>query len=482
MIVSRCRVLPWLAWAVVLVALCGIKLQQLVDFHRDAQYYVQASLLWPQGQVGFAGSLIGGRDLVVLAYHRAMVLLGANTDALAVAMGFLFGCCCLLLAVVCQVTLRCASSRAWAAIASASFAFLLTAWSYPASDGPGVTVLAAMWATWAAWLRWRRPWLLWMLMSLLAGLSTHVRSELALFALAAGVLAVAPQLVSADAAVPRWRVVLATAAAAGVFLVGTSAPNVAWPVWVPAAKPYVYTYVFPLYRAMEESARGSNGEASAELSRVLGLGAQERIPFWPALAKTYVEFGPRESDRLVARAALEGLRAAPTRFIANVARTLCAEPCSGASVRPVLAVELGRLGERRERQAGSLAELDAVRRSHSAQFGNDPVVATARLAEGSIPWVERLRGLLGGLEVNVAFPFVAVPTLALVLGAIAALRPGQRALLLPVIAYAITLCVLVAATQGGGERYLEGALLLEAVALTITGFALPASRRRPPAL
>lgn len=462
------------------MVLCGLKLQQVLDFHRDAQYYVQASLLWPQGRVGFAGSLIGGRDLVVMAYHGAMTLLGESTDALAVATGFFFAACCLLLAVVCLATLRRASVAAWAAIASACLAFLLTAWSYPASDGPGVTVLAGMWATWAAWLRWRRPWLLWLVLALLAGLSTHVRSELALFALVAGVFAAAPLLARPVARASRWRVTLAMAAAAGVFTAGASVPSLAWPAWVPAPKPYVYTYVFPVFRAMEESGRASNGEASAELARVLGLGAGDRIAFWPALARTYVVFGPRESDRLVARAALEALRAAPAHFAAEVARTLCAEPCSGASVRPVLAVERGRLAERRERQAGTLAELDAVRESHSAQFGNDPVFATARLAEGSVQWVERLRGLLGGFEASVGFPFVTVPALALALGAVAAWRPGLRALVLPVVAYAIALCLLVSVTQGGGVRYLEGALLLEAVALIVAGLSRP-SRRQPPA-
>lgn len=50
---------------ILLVILFIFKSCQVVQFHRDAQYYIQSSVLWPKGLVTFAGSLIGGRDLVV---------------------------------------------------------------------------------------------------------------------------------------------------------------------------------------------------------------------------------------------------------------------------------------------------------------------------------------------------------------------------------------------------------------------------------
>jgi hypothetical protein len=305
--ITRFGLRPWtsvLVVSLVLLVLTALKLQQLVDFFRDAQYYVQASMLWPRGEVGFAGSLIGSRDLVVLAYHGAMTLLGASTDALGATMAALFGCCCLLLAFVCFTTLRGAAARTVAAVAAAFCAFVLTAWSFPASDGPGVVALVAMWAIWAAWLEWRRPWLIWLLLPIVAGLSTHVRSELTLFALILGVAAAAPALLGRRARWSRPRVIVATVTAVGIFAMGASAPKLAWPLWVPAQKPYAYTQIFSFYRAFEEHARGSNGEASAEVARALGLRPEDRLPFWQALGRTYITHGAGESDRLLARAAV----------------------------------------------------------------------------------------------------------------------------------------------------------------------------------
>jgi len=472
---TRPRSLPWTSVPVVLLVLLvltGLKLQQLVDFLRDAQYYVQASQLWPRGEVGFAGSLIGSRDLVVLVYHGAMTLLGESTDALGVAMAALFAFGCLLLTVVCFASLRGAVARTVAAIAAAFCAFVLTAWSYPASDGPGVVALVAMWAIWAAWLKWRRPWLLWLLLPLVAGLSTHVRSELTLFALILGVAAAAPLLLGRGAGRSRPRVIAATAAAVGIFAIGASAPNLAWPLWVPAEKPYAYTKVFLFYRAFDELARGSNGEASSEVARTLGLRPEDKLPFWQALGRTYVTHGARESDRLLARAAVEGLRAAPSQFAEQAALTLCAEICNGGPAYPVVSLERGQVAERRARQLASLVDLDAVRKSHSAQFGNDPVFPTAELAKRSIPWVEYLRERAGAFEATIRLPFLAAPMLALLLIAVAALRPAQRGLLIPVAAYALALFAVVSVMQGGIVRYLEGVVLMQVVALVIAVLAM----------
>lgn len=466
---------------VVLLALTGLKSQQLVDFLRDAQYYVQASLLWPRGEVGFAGSLIGSRDLVVLVYHSAMTVLGASADALGVTMAALFGCTCLLLAFVCFATLRGAAARTVASIAAAVCAFVLTAWSYPASDGPGVLALAAMWAIWAAWLKWQRPWLIWLLLPLVAGLSTHVRSELTLFALILGVAVAAPALLGCGAQRARLRAIAATASAVGVFALGAAAPKLAWPLWVPAERPYAYAHVFSFYRAFEELAQGANGEASAEIAHVLGLGPEDRLPFWEALGSTYVTHGARESDRLLARAAVEGLGATPSQFARQVALTMCAEFCNGTPVYPVVLLEWGRVAERRARQLESLVELDALRRSQSAQFGNDPTFPTAALAERSIPWMEHLRERTGGFEANVRLPFLAAPMLALLLCVVAALRPARRTLLIPVAAYALALFAVVSLMQGGIVRYLEGAVLVEVVALVVALLAMfdPGTRARP---
>ena len=128
-----------------------------------------------------------------------------------------------------------------------------------------------MWAIWAAWLKWRRPWLLWLLLPLVAGLSTHLRSELTLFALILGVAAAAPVLLGREAGRSRLRAIAAMVAAVGTFAMGASAPNLAWPLWVPAEKPYAYTKIFSFYRAFEELARGSNGVASSEVAGTLGL-------------------------------------------------------------------------------------------------------------------------------------------------------------------------------------------------------------------
>lgn len=321
-----------------------------------------------------------------------------------------------------------------------------------------------MWAIWAAWLKWRRPWLLWLLLPLVAGLSTHLRSELTLFALILGVAAAAPVLLGREAGRSRLRAIAAMVAAVGTFAMGASAPNLAWPLWVPAEKPYAYTKIFSFYRAFEELARGSNGVASSEVVGTLGLRPEDKLPFWPALGRTYAAHGARESDLLLARAAVEGLRAAPSQFAEQVALTLCAELCTGAQVHPVVSVEWGRVSERRARQLASLVELDALRKSHSAQFGNDPVFPTAELAKRSIPWVEYLRERAGAFEVSIRLPFIAAPMLALLLVAVAALRPAQGALLIPVAVYAFALFAIVSVMQGGIVRYLEGVVLMQAVA------------------
>src|ERR1700737_4605921 len=57
--------------------------------HADSQYYIQSALLWPRGEVTFAASWIGSRDLVVFMYHLMFATFGPSLDALSIGLALI---------------------------------------------------------------------------------------------------------------------------------------------------------------------------------------------------------------------------------------------------------------------------------------------------------------------------------------------------------------------------------------------------------
>lgn len=466
---AKARLIGAIATGAAILLLAGLRAAQVPEFHLDAQYYVQSALLWPRGEVTFAASLIGGRDLVVLIWHVAFGAWGNHLEALSAALACVYGLTCLALALgIFRLEPR-AAPAAVASIAVAIAAWPLSIWSTPASDAPGAMAMAMLWSLSTVIGASRIGMVALAALGFVAALSLRLRSELVVLAVVA---------VAAGFSEPglRRRAAAALSVAVAAIATGAIASAQLWSLWVPVARPDMYAAIFPVYRAFDDFAIGANGPASRRLADELGLGPQDDLPFWDSIARTYVSHGVRASDRLVGRAGLEAMARDPATFVRNALHDACAEPCGGGSLLPGLAVARIEPGAAFASARASLERLDELRRTASPRFAGDATWPTASLADARHGTLARWQS---------AWPWHARWTLpraapwigGIVLLAAAWLLRGRlaRALAAPAI-YGVIVAGLAAATQGPIARYVEAAVLLQFAALAA---ALPALMRRP---
>ena len=439
--------------AIGLLALFLFSCVQIPAFHHaDSQYYVQSALLWPRGEVTFAASWIGSRDLVVFMYHLMFATFGPSVDALSIGLA--------LISLVTNVAIAAtvfslvhepfaAASVTLAAaliFATLTSAYVTSIMQSPASDNFAVMALACMWALWS--LGWRRGELakLFFWLPLVTGMTVHIRGELIVFPALASLIA-APCIQS----IP-WRIfVIRSATAAGAFTMGLALPALLWPLWVGAPKPHAYTGAFLIFYPFKEFARGTNGPASAALADQLGLAPEAPIPFWDAIATTYSRFGARVSDDMVTRAGLEAVRRHLGSWLVNGI-----ESAKDILFLPgTISVHRMNWEEQTAAVRTVLEHFDRYRVTTSAQYGNDATAETRKLADQHISILELMRSVIPPVQVQTVLPgLICVVTPLAVLGFAFRLDRYQTVVLLPQAFYAIFILLLGSFTNGSHPRYL----------------------------
>jgi hypothetical protein len=278
-------------WALALAALASIaKLAQVPFYVGDAQYYLQAAFLWPQGQLALDASLVGDRHLVPLYYRAFLSAFGPSIDAISIALALLFFIQAAAAAVILFVLIESKRLALAAFCAFLGIAYVAPIWSVPFTDNIFLAAVFVLMALWVCGLRTRNSPLLFVALPLAAGLLMSVRGEALIYA---GMLLVA-------AVVSLRARIVQLASFVVVFALATWAGAAAWHLWVPAPKPATYKAFSIFYNANHAYAFGSNGPASAEISDRLGIQRTERIGphLFRALMILHLTEGPERTEQL----------------------------------------------------------------------------------------------------------------------------------------------------------------------------------------
>jgi hypothetical protein len=439
--------------AIGLVAIFLFSSVQMPTFeYADPQYYVQSALLWPRGDLTFAASWIGSRDLVVFLYHLMFMTFGPSLDSLSIGLALVSLCANLAIAATVFSLVRDPFAAALATLAAALTFVTLTAANVtsimqsPASDNLAVMALAGMWTLWS--LGWQRgePAKLLLWLPLVAGMSSHIRGELIVFP-AIAALGAAPWIHWVS-----WRVFVARSAiVVGALTTGLAIPASLWPLWVNGPKPHAYKGTYLIFYPFNEFARGTNGPASAALADQLGLAPEAPIPFWDAIALTYSRFGPKVSDEMMTSAGLEAARRNLSSWLEKTiesAKTLLLSP--GA-----ISVARTSWEEQAAAVRNLLEDYDRYREISSDHFSNDATSQTAKLADQHISILALMRSAIPPVRIETVLPgLLCVVVPLLMLGFAFRLDWPHTAVLLPPSLYGIFVLVLGSFTIGAHTRYL----------------------------
>lgn len=448
---------------------------QLPSFFEDPQYYVQSAMLWPRGELTFAASWLGNRDVVVLLYYLAFKVFGTSLDALSISLATILLIANAAIGVAIFSLLNAPLAAAlFTSAAGFLFATLHSGVSpvmqSPASDNIAVMSLACLWAAWVVGHRCKMPGGLCLLIGVVSGIATHIRPELVLFPVISALIAIPSSRLG-------WFSLLKKAAFCVLgFAIGVAIPHLSWPVWVGAPKPYAYTGAFLVYYPFDEFARGVNGPASQELAKQLNLSPASRIPFWDAIAVTYSRLGPKLSDRLITDAGIEAIENNPTQWLVNGLRSSATIALSQGSV----SVGQKSWSEKKAGVAEVLDDFDQDRVESSAQFGNDATAQTRALADRQLSFVSALRSIIPSVQITVTLPgLVGVLTPVLVLALRSRLTRRDMALLLPLPVYGIFVLILGAFTNGAHPRYFAPLLGFDLLICALACTRAVLGQRRP---
>jgi hypothetical protein len=444
-----------------------LKIVQVPEFHRDAQYYVQAALLWPSGRTTFAASWIGSRDLVPLTYFGAIQTFGASLDAIAIVLAAIYALFCLVLSLAIGRLVESRGASMLLILLTWVGAFPLRTWLHPGSEGMGALLEAAILASFVWAYRHHRAWVPAISLGFAIALCLQVRSELVIL----GCL-VAQRILFAKGVGDRTirsGVGFAMCLGAALFVASLLAHQT-WSMWIPNGKPYVYRDTFLAYRAVNDFGYGANGPASKRLAELVGVRDDEKLPFWKALGWSYRVWGAAESDSVMGTAAIEAVRRFSGEMLRSTGAALCGEFCGSPKPRTLFTISDTTCDERWERQRVALRKFDHLRTSTSEQFGGDATARTEALAERKVPWVAALREWICVPALHFSPPFVLATVPSVVLILLATVVTGlPRDLSLSLGLYGIALQVLVGVTQGPVARYAEATMLIQIVVLLAIG-------------
>jgi hypothetical protein len=434
----------------------------------DAQYYVQAGRLFHQGNVTFAGHLVGDRHVAIGYYQIFQSVFGSSADSVAIALAFTFAIAAGLVIGLCfQV-----GAGVWLPALTAAGLVLVLAvipiWNSMLTD-PLLLVLVLFVLNGVAWWpRVRSRWWMIAVLGAICGLGYGVRPETL-------VLLIAVMLAGAVAywqGIRSWAREGVTVLAA--FAVGYAVQSAAWHVWIPAPKPPTYSAAFLFYLPMYYHAEPGDGPATAALARLeesAGLPlTSDFIGLFPVMAAGAKAHAVKETDRLIARAGLELLTAKAGRLLAMFGR-------EGVQYlrRPGLTVERSTdpWDARWRFMRDRLRDLDQRREQTSAGFGNDAWWRTETLADRHVSMVVWLRSWLPSWSMLLRLPGVLlVCGLAATAVSIAFARqhcaPCLTACLFVIGAFIITNF-----SQGFDPRYSETWRYLSLVMIALTVLAWP---------
>ncbi|VEB34445.1 hypothetical protein [Legionella cherrii] len=439
---------------ILLAILFIFKSCQVAQFHRDAQYYIQSSVLWPKGLVTFAGSLIGGRDLVVFFYHFFMKSFGYSVDTLSLALAITYFFSGLFLVTIIFRFNISNLMRLWISTFVLLISYALPIWSYPASDNLGALALVGLWLLYIISVQTQKKWLIFFVYPICVGIAYHVRTELILFGLLTFIGIVFQFKRASYLQRLALFLIILFSTQLGVFVIEKS-----WMLWVPAKKPYVYKGIFLSFRAFH-FASGRNGPNSSKLSHLLHLRSDEKIPFWDALGSTYSKIGAAKSDELISKAGFEALYQNPLSFLKEITHI--------QSETFKLEISIPSWSEQEKTQKRDLNDLDLVRKETQMKFGGDAIFPLAKLLISSDSLIHDMRAFLPPIKVEMTVPFsyqFVFPICLLIL--LVKVDKLIRTLLLPPVIYALVLFFLINFTEGPVVRYLNGIMLLEWIVLWI---------------
>jgi hypothetical protein len=270
----------------------------------------------------------------------------------------------------------------------------------------------------------------------------------------------------------RW--LRESAVVIAALAVGYATQAVAWHLWVPAPKPETYSAAFLFYLPMYYHAEPGDGPATAALARLeetAGLPlTSEFIGLFPVMAAGAKTNSVNETDRLIARAGLELVRAKPRRLLAMFAK-------EGVSYLTKPQWEFHRdtdpWDQRWQFMRERLRALDMRREEVSAGFGNDAWWKTETLADRHLSPIEGLRAWLPSWSFVMRLPGVLL-SIGLASTVVALVWRRQRST--PIVAtclFIIGAFVLTNFSQGFDPRYSEIWRYLSLVIVAFTALTWP---------
>lgn len=416
----------------------------------DAQYYTQAGRLWQNGVVTFAGHLVGDRHLAILYYQFFQNTLGPSADSAAVALAVAFACAACLVVTNCFLVARGSVGPAVCSSLLITVLAFLPIWNSPLIEPLLLVILLAVIALIELTRRPRWRTLAITAIGVISGLGFGVRPETV-------VMLIALTLTGLALARVGYRLRLLDIALLWLaFAVSYAAQGALWRSWIPVPKPDTYSAAFVFYLPMYYLGTPNDGPASAALDEMeasAGLPLTTKfIGLFPVMAAGAKAHKVAETDRLVALAGLELIRAHPFRLASQFfsegvkyfqSPTLSFESHTDSWER--------RWDDMRVRLRG----LDARREEVSAGFGNDAWWRTETLADRRVAFVTQLRAILPSWS-----GVIRLPGSVLLLGLAATLlvlmrKPEHAVTMVAVSLYVTGVWILSSFSQGFDPRYSE---------------------------
>ncbi len=306
-------------WLCIFVGFVGATAVALAppEFSPDSQYYIQSGILWAQGNVTYAGSLVGARILAILYYFLALQLFGHSIDAISLALGATFFAYAILVTVWCFREIARPGLATLAALIVIAIGFVWLPWHLPLTEQLAMVIVLAVLLLSASSgepAGRSKGTYFWVAAVALAGLGMGVRSEFAILA----AIMIGVQLVRFTTPL---RARLAVAAVLCVtFFISSQIPGLAFRSFTGKAMPQQMTSYFLFYKALHELGDPANGPNSMILSD-LGAHARTRLaqPVQTSDARlgvgaSYASLGISEANRLIRAAGLETIKARPREF------------------------------------------------------------------------------------------------------------------------------------------------------------------------
>lgn len=459
-----------------LTLLAAFKTLAVPEFHNDAQYYTQSALLWPSGQVSFAGTLVSDRHLTIWFYHLFLAHVGESLDSLSLALSLLYLLNGLAIVGICFSLVAQPLLAGALSLAMNLVYFGLRMWDIPGSE-PTYTMANSLLVL--VWIRVvlaaDRPSRFRLLVPFLGaciGLLSAFRPGNILFLVGVLLGLVALELtVAAERPRRALNALLAGSLLVVGFGVGGAAAELVWKTWVPAERPPTYFYAHVLARPIYESGLRENGPVTARTLDEMGAPAGAKIDYWKTLAFTYTQHGAEASDRTLRDIGLEALKARPSQAVAGTASSFRSYFWIPA---PRLEVTTDSTEMHWNKTSRALGIIDHMRVQSSARFGGDVFTSTQRLAEQKLPWLTSFRANLPSTRFHLQLPgwlLLGIPVTLAYLG----LRRRWRVLIawLPFCCLALGVLLVTSFSQPLTARYAEPFLPL-ALLMGVTSLALQA--------